>query len=352
MGYENLPSYDSIIQQLKKKNRKKHLLFGNGFSIAYDHKIFTYNALSKFIEDNGDILVKDLFKTMNTTNFELIMKQLENFSKVVHLFTNDSNALEKINTIIDKLKKSLIEAVTKLHPNHVFEVPEEKSKACIKFLEEYLSNDGFVFSTNYDLLFYWILMRNQSDSICDGFGRDLETDLYHNKDVKDYDYSELRWGKYNKIQNVFYLHGSLPIFDDGINIIKIQYDDEHYLLENVKEKITNGEYPVFVTAGDGSDKLNQITHNKYLNFCLEKLMCIEGSLVTFGFNFGEYDEHIIEAINLAAKRGMRTGDKLHSVYIGVYSEEDYNHIKSIENKFQCKVNIYDAKTANIWKLNI
>ena len=78
-------------------------------------------------------------------------------------------------------------------------------------------------------------------------------------------------------------------------------------------------------------------------------MSIEGSLITFGFNFGEYDEHIIDAINIAAKRGKRGGDKLHSVYIGVYSEQDYNHIKSIEDKFQCKVNIYDAKTSSIWQ---
>lgn len=349
MSYENLPSYNQILQQLEKKKRQKHLFFGNGFSIAYDNSIFSYNALSKFIEDNGNDSVKNLFITLNTTNFELIMRQLENFSRIVHLFSDDEHSHDKINAVIIELKKNLIDAVTKLHPNHVFEVPEEKSKACIKFLEEYLSKGGFVFSTNYDLLFYWIMMRNESEFVIDGFGRDLETDLYHKRETDDLDYSELRWGKYNKGQNVFYLHGSLPIFDDGINIVKVEYDNEHYLLENVKERINRGEYPVFVTAGDGNQKLNQITHNKYLNFCLEKLMSIEGSLITFGFNFGEYDEHIIDAINIAAKRGKRGGDKLHSVYIGVYSEQDYNHIKSIEDKFQCKVNIYDAKTSSIWQ---
>lgn len=348
MSYKNLPTYNEILKQLEKKKRQKHLLFGNGFSIAYDNSIFSYNALSKFIEENGNNDVKDLFKTLSTTNFELIMRQLESFSKVAHIFSNDNQTQNRINKVIIELKKSLIDAVTKLHPNHVFEVPEEKSKACIKFLEEYLSKGGYVFSTNYDLLFYWILMRNESKFIVDGFGRDLETDLYHTKDISDLDYSELRWGKYSNEQNVFYLHGSLPIFDDGINIVKVQYDNEHYLLENVKERITRGEYPVFVTAGDGNQKLNQITHNKYLNFCLDKIMSIEGSLVTFGFNFGEYDEHIIDAINIAAKRGKRGGNKLHSVYIGIYSEQDYNYISSISDKFQCKVNIYGAKTANIW----
>ncbi len=76
---------------------------------------------------------------------------------------------------------------------------------------------------------------------------------------------------------------------------------------------------------------------------------ITGSLISFGFNFGEYDEHIIAAVNKAAKRGAQSGDKLFSIYIGVYSKEDLEHIKNIQEKFACKVNVYNAQTANIWR---
>jgi hypothetical protein len=71
-------------------------------------------------------------------------------------------------------------------------------------------------------------------------------------------------------------------------------------------------------------------------------------LITFGFNFGDYDEHIIEAINMAAKNGKRVPNRLWSIYIGVYSEDNVKHIRTIEKKFKCKVNLYDAKTALIW----
>ncbi len=47
----------------------------------------------------------------------------------------------------------------------------------------------------------------------------------------------------------------------------------------------NGEYPIFVTAGDGQMKLKHILHNQYLTYCYESLCNAEGSLVTFGFNF-------------------------------------------------------------------
>jgi hypothetical protein len=350
MEIDKLQSYQDVVKSLNDKGRKKHLLFGNGFSMAYDRNIFSYNALSNFIEKTGDPLIKDLFQRLNTKNFELIMQQLENFCEVATIFSDDKSLVPKIRSAIDKLKDSLIEAVKELHPEHVFKVSEEKSQACIQFLQEFLNKDGLVFSTNYDLLLYWVLMRNGAKNAIDGFGRNLETDLDDENYVEpeNLEYSELRWGKYKEEQTIYYLHGTLPIFDAGVSIVKAEYDTEHFLLENVKERIDRKEYPIFVTAGNGKEKLTHIMHNKYLSFCFEKLCNIEGSLITFGFNFGEYDTHIIDAINIAAKMGKKMPDKLWSLYIGVYSEDDLKHINSIKKKFKCKITPYDARTANIW----
>jgi hypothetical protein len=350
MEIEKLQTYQDVIQSLDKKGRQKHLLFGNGFSMAYDTTIFSYNVLSNFIETTGDPLIKSLFQKLNTKNFELIMQQLDNFCEIAEIFSDDKTLVPKIKAASEKLKNSLIDAVKELHPEHVFKVPVEKSQACIQFLQEYLNKNGLVFSTNYDLLLYWVLMRNGADNAIDGFGRDLETDLDndHYVDPDDLEYSELRWGKYKEEQTIYYLHGTLPIFDTGINIVKAQYDEEHYLLQNVKDRIDKKEYPIFVTAGNGKEKLTHIMHNKYLSFCYDQLSNIEGSLVTFGFNFGEYDTHIIDAINIAAKMGRKIPDKLWSVYIGVYSDENLKHILEIKDKFKCKVTPYNARTANIW----
>jgi len=350
MEIEKLKTYQEVITSLDKKNRQKHLLFGNGFSMAYDNNIFSYNALSKFIENTGDQQIKELFKRLNTKNFELIMQQLDSFCEIAEVFSDDKTLVQKIKSTSEELKKSLIDAVKELHPEHVFIIPEAKSQSCVKFLQEYLNKGGLVFSTNYDLLLYWVLIRNNAQNAIDGFGRDLETDLdsEHYIESDELEFSELRWGKYKKTQTVHYLHGTLPIFDTGINIVKVEYDSGHYLLENVKERIDKKEYPIFVTAGNGKEKLTHIMHNKYLSFCYEQLCNIQGSLVTFGFNFGEYDSHIIDAINIATKGGRKTPDKLWSVYIGVYSDNDLKHIKEIENLFKCKVIPYNAKTANIW----
>lgn len=190
-------------------------------------------------------------------------------------------------------------------------------------------------------------MRNNVVGHTDGFGRDLENaDEYPGPE--DQEWSELRWGRNKETQNVFYLHGALPFFDTGSDIVKEEYDHRNYLLQKIEKRITRGEYPVFVTAGDGDDKVTHIMHNQYLSHCYETLSSITGSLVTFGFNFGEYDQHIIRAINRAAKHGRKEFPKLLSVYIGVYSDDDRAHIERIKDEFACKVRLYDARSTDVW----
>ena len=346
---EELAHYNSILPYLIKKGRTPHLLVGNGFSMAYDHKIFSYNALYNFIDGLEDHFLSRLFGIIKTKNFELVMQQLDNFCELIEVFGSDETLLDKVKEASANLKSSLINAVGSLHPEHVFKIPDDESENCASFVSSYLDNNGSIFSTNYDLLLYWVLMRNNLKRHVDGFGREREDD---EEDFStDPEYTELRWGPNKSRQNTFYLHGALPLFDTGIHIVKEEYDSSGYLLENIERRMEKSEYPIFVAAGNGDEKLNHILHNRYLTYCYEALCNIEGSLVTFGFNFGEYDHHIIDAVNIAAKQGKRVGNKLFSIYIGIYSEEDRNHIEKIRNKFKCKVNLFNAKTADVWRKN-
>lgn len=338
-------TYDEILKYLKSKKRIPNLLLGNGFSIAYDRTIFSYNALSDFVENNSNVLLKKLFKVVNNKNFEQIMLQLNISKDIIEAFNGEKSLIQKIEQASDALKTSLLDAVKSLHPEHVFSIPDEKSKACAKFVQHYLDNEGTIFSTNYDILLYWVLMRNKIPNAIDGFGRDVidQSEYVPEEDVL---LSELRWGNNKESQNIFYLHGALPLFDDGIEIIKEEYDG-HYILENIKTRMNKGNYPIFVTAGNGDEKLNHILHNHYLSYCYDKLSIISGSLITFGFNFGEYDEHIIKALNKAVNQDY--SKKLWSIYIGVYNEADEKHIEEIKYKFKCKVTTFDSKTVNAWE---
>lgn len=343
-----LETFDDVLESIESNsNRPFHLLLGNGFSMAYDHEIFSYDALNEFVANIDDDLLSTLFEIVNTKNFEQVMQQLDNFYELIEALGSDPQLKDKVEEASQRLKGSLVEAVGTLHPEHVFEVPQHQNDACASFLSTFLDSEGSMYTTNYDLLLYWVLMRNDVLDSVDGFGRER---LNPGEDLPEdeIEYSELRWGKHKGEQDIFYLHGTLPIFDTGVEIVKEVYDSRNYLLENVRERMERKEYPIFVTAGDAQEKLEHIMHNRYLTHCYESLCNIRGSLVTFGFNFGEYDEHIIEAINKAAKFGRKNPPRLWSVYIGVYSEGDRNHIESIADKFYCKVHIYDASTAKVW----
>ncbi len=58
----SLLNYDEVISSLHKKRREVHLLLGNGFSMAYDPNIFSYNALHSFIETLDNELLSTLFE--------------------------------------------------------------------------------------------------------------------------------------------------------------------------------------------------------------------------------------------------------------------------------------------------
>jgi Domain of unknown function (DUF4917) len=338
-------SYAEVLTSLKEKNRKIHLLLGNGFSMAYDSNIFSYNALYNFIASLNDKELQELFETIKTKNFELIMNQLDTFEALLVGFKANIDLIRRVQLAKSKLKQSLLDAISEMHPEHVFSVSEEKIKACSKYINDYIEFGGNVFTTNYDLLLYWVNMRGGLNG-SDGFGRELLNPEAIKKG-EEAEWSELIWGPNRESQNIYYVHGTLPIFDLGKEIIKEQYSNDAYLLENIMRRMDKSQYPIFVTAGNGDEKLEHIRHNRYLTFAYDKLSEIDGSLITFGFNFGDYDMHIIEAINRASKYKNSIG-KLYSVYIGVYSDEDALRIKNIESKFVPKVHTYNAKTANVW----
>lgn len=342
-----LETFEDVLTSIRKNpTRKFHLLLGNGFSVAYDPSIFSYNALHNFVKNTKDKDLSKILEVVETRNFEVIMRYLDNFAALIDAFGGDSKLKSRVEVASAKLKNSLLDAVNAMHPEHVFKVPEDQSIACASFLQKFLGTSGNIFSTNYDLLLYWVLMRNGMPEHVDGCGRELENDTGEYMKVEDQEWSKLKWGVNRDRQNVFYLHGALPFFDNGVAVLKEEYDVYNYLLEKISTRMENDEYPIFVTAGDGQQKLNHITHNQYLTYCYDNFCQMSGSLVTYGFGFGQYDEHIIAAINKAALQ--KKPNRLWSIYIGVYSPEDKEHIEKIRDKFRCKLHVFDAKTARVW----
>lgn len=345
MHYEK---FEEVMTELARKKRTAHLLLGNGFSMSYDSSMFSYNALFDFVASLKDPILVGVLEAMKTKNFELMMAQLDAFSSLLDVFGGDEALKAKVSAAHDGLRNSLIDAVKSLHPEHVFKVSDEKSAACARFVNRFLETKGSIFTSNYDLLLYWVLMRQNIPNACDGFGRELLNPVEVEDRAEEPEWSALRWGPNRLKQNVFYVHGSLPLFDTGAEVEKEQYDDAGYLLENISSRIEADDYPVFVTAGTGEDKMAQIRGNPYLVDCYDHLSAVDGSIVTLGFGFGDSDLHIVEALNRATHLRSKVAPKLWSVYIGVFNDADRKRARDLEKLLHAKVHTYDAKTARLW----
>ncbi len=345
-------SYEDVYRRLSsEKDRRLNLLLGNGFSMSYNPKIFSYNALQSRINDEDDKDLRILFDTLKTNNFEEVMNNLDLFIKLSKKLGADAKFIDRIEHANVALQTALIQIIEDIHPEHVFKLQKSEVANCLELIKPFLDEkNGGVFSTNYDLLLYWVLMRGSEmseDLICrDGFGRDRVDDGDQYTPVVDREYSELVWGKNSDTQNVFYLHGALHLFDNEVEIIKEEYDGE-FILEKIRRRIKNKQYPIFVAAGNGEEKLKHIIHNPYLEDAYKNFRKMTGSLVTIGFGFGDSDKHIIKAIREAANQGKHS--QLRSVYVGVFSEDDKKHIEDIKDEFGCKVNTFDSSKMNIWR---
>ncbi len=106
MANEALMTYQQVIESLQKKKRQKHLLLGNGFSMSYDSGIFSYNALSDFLDANGDLTIDEVFEAITLIQTKKIGK-----FPIILVGTDFWSGL------IDWIEKVVLEKYSNISPN-------------------------------------------------------------------------------------------------------------------------------------------------------------------------------------------------------------------------------------------
>ncbi len=142
---------------------------------------------------------------------------------------------------------------------------------------------------------------------------------------------------------MFYLHGSLVVFNHGVmNIKLLKNNGRKELINLVADEIRNDNFPIFVTEGSGAQKLESINNNNYLTFCLNKLSTSNSPIIIFGNAMGDFDSHILEAI----KENVR--DIVYCIYPGDKSLDQINSEKytflSRFNNYSGQIDFVDATT--------
>jgi hypothetical protein len=284
------PDIDEI---LRKEESKPALLLGNGFSINLYEK-FNYTSLYEEAKELEKLFKQDqnLFEALKTQNFEYILRLIKHAE--LYLKNCDSPEAKKISIDTlkqyDRIRQSLVETIKDVHCSRT----SEDSDVFKKISEELIKYNS-IFTTNYDLLIYWSIMKYNSEIKCifkDYFWNNDEsfslgnTELWEDRDIP-----------------VYYLHGSIFIYHD-INSYdyKRKRTDEHDLLSILHSSQTTEESPLIVAEGDSHQKHISISNSDYLEFCFNNFKNLDGNLVILGHSLNKnHDEHILSILSQLIK---------------------------------------------------
>jgi hypothetical protein len=348
---------------LKKSNEygKKHLLLGNGFSIACKPDIFTYGSLFEEAKKTMSAELASIFNAMKTQDFEEVIRALQNAAAIVSVYRPKFKLTQKLLLAdADKLKTDLIAAVAGRHPSWPNDIADDRYKACRSFLANFVGRDlgGRIYTLNYDLLLYWALMHEEEDP---KEFIDLEHDDGFRKDEEDFDAPYVEWqgeGAANK-QNIHYLHGALHLFDAGHQLQKYTWvNTGKALIDQANEALNANLFPVFVAEGSSRSKLAKIQHSAYLHHNFKSFAGVcqaktrDGTtLFVYGHSFAANDAHVIEMIG----RG-----KIAHLFVSIYGNPDEVNNKAIRERVDriaalrvlgspaLAVSFFDAASASIW----
>lgn len=343
MPTNNVLTYADVLGEI---GGRAHLLLGNGFSIAC-HLIFKYQNLYEFAKENGlSLHVQKIFDHFGTNNFEGILHALEDANWVAAHYGLKNNAEDapRIKSDIKSIKDALVAAVAKTHLHDPGEIAEDRKALCVEFVKPYHN----VFTTNYDLLLYWVEMH--------GHGELQKRDGFRTSpDDREAEYLVFREHVKNN-KGMFFLHGALHLYVEDGEVRKHSWiRSEKPLIDLVLQGLESGQYPLFVAEGKARKKLEQIHKNDYLSYCISKLSRIEKQLVIYGHSLGSSDQHILDTI--------ADNVDLDTVYVGLHSAFDdpssrakrrstdlmaKRRLRVSRGGSQLNVKYYDSKTVTVW----
>lgn len=359
---------------------KRHLLLGNGFSIAIFPNRFRYGSLLDAADFTNLPQARQAFDLLGTTDFEVVIHALRQAVLLMPLYGGDAATQALMAHHADALKELLVQAIAGKHPERPGDVSEPQYLACRRFLANFAGDHrnlkaeggkdlrGSLYSLNYDLLLYWVLMHDQvliptGQNILEYTTVETEPVEHDDgfrapEDEPDADY--VTWdGEDAHGQTVSFLHGALHLYDYGSELQKICWERSGGipLIEQIRMSLDRGRFPLFVSEGNSVGKFEHIRHSAYLHKALREFRgdCNQKNVALFiyGHSLAENDAHILKQI--------RKGKCLH-LFVSLYGDPESEANRTIvtranmiaaarHERYPLTVEFYDAASANVWGEN-
>lgn len=355
-----LSNFDDAIEDSQKFS-KRHLLLGNGFSIACRANIFHYGSLYDQADFSNIPEVESVFEALQTQDFEKTIRALENAAVILPAyFADGSLGSAKMLEHAATLKEVLVETIAGNHPDLPSSIDDSEFLACRRFLSNFLSgnNNGHVFTLNYDLLLYWAIMHDEDPLVDEAIYLQRNDSFGNDEDEPEADYVVWQGETAAHSANIHYLHGALHLFDAGAELQKYTWVRSGVpLVEQTRKALATNKFPLFVAEGSTVQKKNRIRHNAYLYQGLKVLTSNANQgqhcFFIFGHSLAQNDDHILKRL------GKGTFKKL---YIGIFGDLNSignqeivaraHAIASMRSEHKpLELDFFDAASANVWGAN-
>jgi hypothetical protein len=314
-------SYDEALKAVGKAECS--LLLGNGFSIKY----FNYKNLLEKADIPDQDPLRLLFSKLETVDFERTVKALEDAAIVEDAYGNHQRSKQLIEDA-DRLRTALVHAVRATHPAHREDI-QDTIPSCLEFLKPFFK----VFTMNYDLLLYWVILSEPRFS--DGFGLGVEQNNFRGP------------FKPNAHCNLFNVHGGLHLFSRPDGEIEKRLMGQTGVIDMIAEAITaQKRLPLYVAEGTSVAKLSRINSIPYLKHCYETLMASTGPFFVYGHSADPNDDHIYNALFQSKIDHLYFFVHQPSTQVEKLDGELARHQK--RNKSKVNYTFVDSESARVW----
>jgi hypothetical protein len=128
------------------------------------------------------------------------------------------------------------------------------------------------------------------------------------------------------------------------------------LIEQIRDALDKGLYPLFVAEGESRQKYARIRHSDFLDKTYRSMLRLGsskngGALFVYGHSLAANDEHILRGI---------VKSSINQLFVGIYGDPDSPDNKRIVKRAQqmatdkkkglkLEVDFYDSSSVTVWK---
>lgn len=335
---------------------------------GYDYEAI-FGKVKKAIKDVSKELYRFLEKNEGkTSDLEYMLWVLSRSIKCIPYDENiyvdipcdSEQMIKKMQNDYKLLKEAVIEVLASEHPEYkaLFSAFNgEFVKTCSENLRQF----DRLYTINYDMIIYWLLIKQDLILKRDESGSIISKGKFKDSFSKKSDKHKnlLEYSVSDHLQNLFFLHGALHLVSKDKKAYKLYKGRDELSIKEIKEMLLNekiGFENCIIFNASSDEKLAEIYKNDYLIKSYQKISTAEKDFIVYGCT----PYHNINKKNAVVDKHLWScivNSKISDLYISVRDISEGAVLNEIKENLDMhkthgrlvKVHFFSHKDCSIWQ---